>query len=146
MLGRGCDWGNVYCLDGCASEARRESLRLAARRYSATRGGRERNAERQRRHRERRRLLQTQALPSKPVAQVAQEKVTHQGSAHPLQAALLAAPWTALVQSVSWPAVTRIVCQRCRRECLPFVRRGFLRPVERGRKGLRAKRLLNKGP
>jgi len=47
MLCRRCDRGNVYCFDGCAPEARRDSLRRAGARYRATRRGRFNNAARQ---------------------------------------------------------------------------------------------------
>ena len=63
VICRDCDRGNHYCFNGCASQARTESLRAAGRRYQSTRQGRHKHAERQRRYRQR-----------------LADKVTHQGS------------------------------------------------------------------
>ncbi len=141
ILGRGCDRGNVYCFEGCAGEARCETLRLASRRYRCTRQGRQCNADRQRRHRERHR----RALAGDIVREAGAEEVTHQGSVSAVAAALLASPSIAMARWISPRIDARVHCQRCRRECLPFLRRGFLRPPERGRRGVRAERLLHEG-
>lgn len=141
ILGRGCDRGNVYCLEGCAREARCETLRLASRRYRCTRQGRQCNADRQRRHRERRRL----GLAGEPLGEAGAEEVTHQGSVSASPAALLGGPSIAVARWTAPLTDARVHCQRCRRECLPFLRPGFLRPPERGRRGVRAERLVHKG-
>ena len=60
-----CDRGQVYCNDGCAPRARRQTLQAAGRRYQASQRGRRRHAARMDRYRSR------------------QKKVTHQGSPRP---------------------------------------------------------------
>ena len=112
ILCRRCDRGQVYCADGCARKARRDSLRRAGARYRATRSGRLNNALRQRRFRTR------------------QQKVTHHGSV------AAAAPAVLLVtrpvsdrvrgRGQGGPAET-LHCHRCGRICSPFLRRDFLR-------------------
>jgi hypothetical protein len=62
---RFCDRGQIYCAGPCASLARQESLRAAARRYRQTRRGKIKQALRQQLYRKRRRQHQ---------------KVTHHGS------------------------------------------------------------------
>ena len=119
ILCRYCDRGNVYCATGCADHARTTSLRRAAKRYSATRRGRHSNADRQRRFRARQR-----------------EKVTHQGSPPRLGLVLL------LLTENAWEShqederdcTERVLyCHVCHRECVPFLRRDFLRPAPRGK-------------
>ena len=114
ILCRYCDRGNVYCANGCADQARSESLRRAAKRYRSTRRGRHNNADRQRRFRARRR-----------------EKVTHQGSPAVVGLVLLLFVCNALEshQQDERPSTqTALYCHLCQRECDPFLRRGFLRP------------------
>jgi hypothetical protein len=117
ILCRRCDRGNVYCTNGCADEARTESLRRAAERYRSTRRGRHTNAERQRRFRARQR-----------------EKVTHQGSRLLLGLVLLLlALNTVQSRSEDSPddAQTGIYCHFCHCECAPLLRIDFLRPEQR---------------
>ena len=100
-----CDRGNRFCTAGCASQARRQSLRSAGRRYQDTHRGRRAHAERQRRYRAR------------------QQKVTHQSSPPP------ALP----VQLVTEPTVKKYTlpppwhCHLCHRVLPEFVRQDFLR-------------------
>jgi len=112
ILCRACDRGHVYCRNGCAAAARRESLRRAGARYRGTRRGRRNNAERQRRFRAR------------------QQKVTHQGSAPVVTAAVLAVTDTQPQSpSSAVPGQRRgtLICHRCARPTSPFLRHDFLR-------------------
>jgi len=114
LLCRHCDRGNVYCQQGCADQARADSLYRAAKRYRATRRGRHNNADRQRRFRARQR-----------------KKVTHQGSRLVILLVLLLFISNAgeSYQEAPHPRdETALYCHRCYRECDPFLRRGFLRP------------------
>jgi len=110
VICRRCDRGNIYCPDGCAEKARRDSLRNAGRRYQQTHQGRLRHAERQRRYRAR------------------QQKVTHQGSpCRPLRAPLPDTPEQPLSVQVEGPAPEGAVCCHfCRQRCSPFLRQTFL--------------------
>lgn len=116
-----CDRGHVYCFDGCAEIARRDSQRRASVRYGATRRGRHVNAERQRRFRERQR-----------------EKVTHQGSgvsqAFVVVLLTLCLPGSASSAPCA-PPQAGIVCHRCRRRCSAFVRRQWLHQIRRADAG-----------
>lgn len=118
IICRRCDRGNVYCTDGCARQARVDSLRRAGKRYRSTRRGRFANADRQRRFRARQR-----------------QNVTHQGSPSSAAFALLL---TVLgrrnqrrVDTPNRPQGT-LYCHVCHGECDPFLRRDFLRPPQRG--------------
>lgn len=107
-----CDRGQRYCPSTCRKQARRDSLRRAARRYQRTRRGRHANAERQRRHRERQR-----------------KKVTHQGSVALGSPAVLPARANKLTEPVSVIRQTtsaQMHCHFCHRTCSPFLRRDFL--------------------
>jgi hypothetical protein len=112
LLCQYCDHGHIYCFDGCAEIARRESQRRASRRYGATRRGRQANAERQRRFRERQR-----------------EKVTHQGTgvgrAFAVVLLTLCLRGNASPRSCALPRAG-MVCHHCRRRCSAFVRRHWL--------------------
>jgi len=66
-----CDRGQEYCGAGCATAARRESVRAAGARYQCTPRGRMHHAHRQRRYRARWRQRRDP------------EKVTHHGSVAP---------------------------------------------------------------
>ena len=114
IICRHCDRGNVYCSNGCADEARSDSLRRAAKRYRSTRRGRYNNADRQRRFRARQR-----------------EKVTHQGSTALLGLVLLLFARNTLEspqEDERDRTETAIYCHICYRECDPFLRNDFLRP------------------
>ena len=112
ILCRRCDRGHVYCANGCARQARRDSLRRAGARYRATRRGRLNNALRQRRFRARKR------------------KVTHHGSVALARPAVLVAT-TPLSDRVAYHGdaglAEAVSCHRCGRDCSPFLRRDFLR-------------------
>lgn len=51
LICHGCDRGQIYCADGCANRARRESLHRAGARYRQTRKGRRKHAAGQARYR-----------------------------------------------------------------------------------------------
>jgi hypothetical protein len=118
ILCRRCDRGHVYCANGCAHHARRDSLRRAGSRYRSTRRGRLNTAARQCRFRAR------------------QQKVTHQGSA------LVEVP-AVLPVTLKLPdsgarngfdhSADVIHCHRCGGECSPFLRADFLRSTARVR-------------
>ena len=118
ILCRRCDRGHVYCANGCAHHARRDSLRRAGARYRATRRGRFNNALRQRRFCAR------------------QRKVTHHGSLAGVAPAVL--PMTQTLPDSSARngrdrSANAIPCHRCGCECSPFLRRDFLRSTARVR-------------
>jgi len=107
----------VYCFDGCAPEARRDSLRRAGARYCATRRGRFNNAARQRRFRAK------------------SSKVTHQGSpptGTPAVVAVNEKPPDSL-QALAPSAVDSLRCHHCGQPCDPFLRQDFLRSSARRR-------------
>ena len=100
-----CDRGNRYCAEGCAMQARRQSIRSAGQRYQDAHRGRRAHAERQRRYRAR------------------QQKVTHQGSPPPpLPVPLAAEPIVKKsTSSLLWH------CHFCHQVLSQFVRQDFLR-------------------
>jgi hypothetical protein len=108
-----CDRGNIYCGQGCAQAARRQSLRGSAERYQNTRRGRLAHAERQRRYRRRRK-----------------QKVTHQGSPPTIADETLPAESRTSARRSTLPAAVPgdgIRCHLCARICSPFLRQAFLR-------------------
>jgi len=111
VICRRCDRGNIYCPEGCADLARRDSLRAAGKRYQQTHRGRLKHAERQRRYRER------------------QQKVTHQGSPlRPSDAPLSADPERPVSSGIGDSAYDEgaMRCHFCRQWCSPFLRQSFL--------------------
>jgi len=118
ILCRRCDRGHVYCANGCAQQARRDSLRCAGARYRVSRRGRLCNAARQRRFRAR------------------QQKVTHHGSAAVAASAVLTMALTLPDEAACNGGERRteaIHCHRCGEACSPFLRRDFLRSTARVR-------------
>jgi len=112
ILCRRCDRGHVYCANGCARHARRDSLQRAGARYRVTRRGRLNNALRQRRFRAR------------------QQKVTHHRSVVVATPAVLAVTLTvpdSAAHNGRGHHVDAIRCHCCGGECHPFLRRDFLR-------------------
>ena len=113
VICRHCDRGNLYCFDGCADQARAESLRAAGRRYQSTRQGRHQHAERQRRYRRRLADKVTQQgsppVPLSDVLQLALERRREPGD------------------SPVVPLSGAIQCHRCGGYCSPFVRLTLLR-------------------
>jgi hypothetical protein len=111
LICRHCDRGHMYCIEGCAQEARRRSQRDAGRRYQMSRRGRLNHAARSRRHR------------------VRKNNVTHQGSPPDRSDGLVAEDqavgWTKHV-SRDGEGQPRWRCCRCGRRCPQFVRRDFL--------------------
>jgi len=98
-----CDRGQRYCTAGCASEARRRSVRAAGRRYQAGLRGRHAHAKRQQRYR------------------VRPQKVTHQGSPPPALADPISPEPSVPVKPVPGH------CWRCQRPLPDWVRQDFLR-------------------
>jgi len=79
VLCSACDFGNIYCFDGCAEQQRERSIRRANKIYRNTPDGKRKAAERQARHRARARARARTATPPCPTPP-AEKKVTHQGS------------------------------------------------------------------
>ena len=105
-----CDRGQRYCTTGCASQARRRSVRAAGRRYQASLRGRHAHAKRQQRYRAR------MALHS-----LRSQKVTHQGSPPPACADQLSFEPSVPVKPVPGQ------CCRCHCSLPDWVRQDFLR-------------------
>jgi hypothetical protein len=108
-----CDRGQIYCAEGCAQKARRDTLRCAAQRYQNSSKGRRRHAARQDRYRSRR------------------EKVTHHGSPLPPADDLLA-PGSLETTSDAVASDDRLRrpithCHWCGRRWSGLIRQGFLR-------------------
>ncbi len=105
-----CDRGQRYCNDGCARDARTDSLKRATRKYQLGRAGRFNNASRQQRFRQRKK-----------------QKVTYQGSALKRLRDLLKTRLTQLkkVSRPSFPG-TGVYCHHCGALCEPFLRHDFL--------------------
>ena len=118
ILCRRCDRGHVYCTQGCARQARRDSLQRAGARYRATRRGRLNNALRQRRFR------------------ACQQKVTHHGSVRVVGPAVVSVTETPPDGPRPTGPVHRqgmLACHRCGRQTSPFLRRDYLRSTARER-------------
>lgn len=119
IICRRCDRGNVYCFNGCATEARRSSLRRARQRYQGSHRGALANAQRQRRYRAR------------------QQKVTHHGSDTDSTAALLQseAAKRQLTASSAPPArPIRGYCHGCGRPVGELLRNHYLQSAARRRR------------
>jgi len=129
---RRCDRGQIYCLAGCATLARRERQRAAARRYQSSRRGRFVHAERSRRHRHRQRA--------------STQIVTHQGSVALDAGDLLRFEATVAVNAsidaqldvvadevvqLSAPVESSPSCKQCGALCAAGVRYGFVRHLRR---------------
>lgn len=72
-----CDYGNIYCFDGCAHRQRTASKKAAAKRYQSSLKGRANNAKRQAEYR----IRQATSNDISQVSQTAcEQKVTHHGS------------------------------------------------------------------
>jgi len=105
-----CDRGNIYCLDGCSSKARLESLRLARIKYQSSRQGKHINALRQHRYR-----------------QSQKQKVTHQGSPPTTAYAVLESAENRTLKALGMSLITSsLYCDQCHRLCDPFLRLDFL--------------------
>jgi len=112
IICRRCDRGQIYCAEGCASIARRLSVREAGRRYQQSRHGRFKQADRLRRFRLRK------------------QNVTHQGSSSTTGNDLLTVNsakgdkpvvWLGQSQSANNPQ-----CHFCGVSCSNYVRNSFL--------------------
>jgi hypothetical protein len=114
-----CDRGQIYCNDGCATRARRQTLQAAGRRYQASQRGRRRHAARMGRWR------------------AQQKKVTHHGSPMPPADDLLPPVAMTAARDDALPADGRQPpgphCHWCGRGCPPLLRQGFLRRRRRHR-------------
>lgn len=117
VLCSACDFGNVYCFDGCAEQQRERSIRLANKIYRNTPNGKRKAAERQARHRARARArTATPPCPTPP----AEKKVTHQGSEGD-------APAAPMVASPKAGAKVMNRCHCCGKAVDDYLRRGFIR-------------------
>lgn len=137
-----CDRGQRYCEQGCAQAARRESLRVAGRRYQATFQGRLQHAARQARYRQRQQQRDRQedfeepcvslpgggeagppcAPPSVHALSVSADKVTHQGTQAADEWSRLAFE-TAARWRITLSASRRWVrCSFCGARCRPYAR------------------------
>lgn len=112
-----CDYGNIYCFDGCAQEARINSLREANKRYRNGRQGRQNGALRQAEFRQRKRLEKSSNPSSEPSQE---EKVTHQGSEEDPSPASIAS------ESIEGD-VGEYHCHCCGRPVAFHLRSGFIR-------------------
>jgi hypothetical protein len=112
LICRRCDRGQIYCPDGCAQIARRQSVRDAGHRYQQSRQGRFKQAERIRRFRQHK------------------KNVTHQGSEPTVENDLLpvnsAKAEKRLVNLDPLLSVDAYPCHFCGCRCSKFVRTGFL--------------------
>lgn len=124
-----CDRGQIYCAEGCASEARRAKQGEAGQRYQRSLRGRRNHAARMARYRAR------------------QNKVTHQGSPAPAPDAVVILDLATAQDGEPSPPTAvaderpaRIRCHWCASGCPDWVRRDFLRrrpvrPRERPERG-----------
>lgn len=116
-----CDRGNIYCLDGCSTQARRETLREAGKRYQETIAGRLNNAKRQAQYRIRQALFGFDSP-------MLQEKVTHHSSGPLLPAASMGLDEQRGKKGPSNPFYR---CHGCGRAVSPYYRQGYLRRVSK---------------
>ena len=120
-----CDRGNRYCGDACSTEARRDFVRDAGRRYQTGSGGRAMHAARSRRWRLRRK--------AKAAADSVDERtVTHHGSpVEPVELPSVVTPSLSITVIPTAPEAAaqppRRVCPRCACPISPFVRQRFAR-------------------
>jgi len=113
-----CDHGNIYCFDGCAQQARINSLREANKRYRDGRRGRQNGALRQAEFRQRKRRLEKLSPPSSEPSP--EKKVTHQGSEEDKPPASIASE---PIES----CVGEYHCHCCGRPVADHLRCGFIR-------------------
>jgi len=114
VLCRRCDRGQVYCSNACSSQARRESVRAAGRRYQDSRRGRLAHAARARRYRARSNIVTHQGS----ITQAPGDLLTRQAAVMPAQE---------VNQDEVTPQTHKTVCTRCGALCALAVRLGFLR-------------------
>jgi hypothetical protein len=113
VLCSACDYGNIYCFDGCAEQQRKCSLRRANKNYRNTFKGKRKASERQARFRQRVRERSVSAPPDR-------EKVTHQGSERDI-------PPAPMVASPKAGAKVMNRCHCCGKAVDDYLRRGFIR-------------------
>ena len=116
VLCRRCDFGNIYCLKGCADKARKRKCREANCRYRQSHHGRSNAARRQANFRRRQRQKNESLSES-------EEIVTHQGSELAEAGLLIEEPPWALDNS---SLRADLICHRCGRRLNRFLRNGFL--------------------
>ncbi len=105
-----CDRGNIYCLNGCSSKARTESLLLARKKYQSSRQGKHKNALRQYRYR-----------------QSKKQKVTHQGSPLVRVRDLLESAENKAKKAPELSQISPLLhCHQCHQLCDSFLRLDFL--------------------
>lgn len=130
-----CDNGNIYCLDGCAAQARRASSRRANKRYRRGRKGRINAARRQANYRRRKRSHIVNEAES-------ENKVTHQGSPGDSSSDSMRndseenrleqkSPITATSWASTTASADEIYCHCCGRRVRLQLRRGYLRQRRR---------------
>ncbi len=136
-----CDRGNLYCFQGCADQARRDSLGRAGRRYQDTPAGRANHAARQQRYLQRKDAKMThQGSPEAPEPTSSTPPMTEHptgmetpcdpSQAQPQQAA----PSPATAPAPQHPLPRRPPrCDHCGAPLGPFARRRFLRRHRRPR-------------
>jgi hypothetical protein len=124
-----CDRGQIYCADGCAMLARRQSLRESGRRYQSSLRGRLMHAERSQRFRARRKSVTHQGSPAVPpdavltaCATSVDPVVEMRDVVAEMDGSLPPSPtMTARLVASSWH------CRFCGRSVAPWVRLGPLR-------------------
>lgn len=105
-----CDRGQIYCGDVCAFFARKESMKLAGKRYQATFRGKRNHAARQARYRKRQK-----------------EIVTHQGSLSVPQHASINSPEKKPKKTENGQKKQLLTCCFCQRPVSVWSRNDFLR-------------------
>ena len=108
-----CDFGNIYCFDGCADQQRTRSVRNANKTYRGTFNGKLKAAQRQARFRARAR---ERAAPTPPPEKI----VTHQASEGDTSPAPMDASPKAGAKMMNY-------CHCCQRSVDDYLRRGFIR-------------------
>jgi hypothetical protein len=128
LLCRRCDSGQRYCGKACRTEARRESLRRAGRRYQRTPAGRASNAERQQRFRARRAADVTHQGPARRSKPPGRAPRTVDAGRHRRVAPLLASHREqSSSENLDNNRRDEPLCSRCSRPCSRFTRFEFLR-------------------
>lgn len=111
-----CDRGNIYCQSGCNETARKESLRLAGKKYQASFNGKHNHAARQHRYR-----------------QHQSEKVTHQGSQVSLDESCLSTLDDHEKTQNGSTMVMALCCHFCKKSVSVFLRNDYLRRHEKNK-------------
>ena len=116
VLCRRCDFGNIYCLEGCSDRARKRKRQEANRRYQQSRRGRFNAARRQADYRRRQRQKRQSLSGSKEI-------VTYQGSELGESRSLMEETRRTFDNS---SLRANLTCHGCGCRLDRFLRRGFL--------------------